>query len=110
MVFEKRLLVVCLLAAALLSSGCVTPPGNGDGNGVNGNGNGNGGNGVEQHFCSPESRLAEACALVYQPVCGWSDPEKIQCFAFPCADNYSNSCLACLNENVLYWTEGNCPK
>jgi len=29
--------------------------------------------------CEPEQRKAEVCTMEYAPVCGWSDPEKIQC-------------------------------
>lgn len=64
----------------------------------------------ERFFCTKESRNAEACIEIYQPVCGWSDPEKIQCIKFPCANTYSNSCFACMDENVLYYTEGVCPE
>jgi len=63
----------------------------------------------EMHFCSDESRNADACIEIYQPVCGWNDPEKIKCIRFPCASTYSNSCFACMNPDVLYWTEGECP-
>ncbi len=59
--------------------------------------------------CTNESRNAEACIEIYQPVCGWNDPEKIQCIKFPCANTYSNSCFACMDENVIYYTEGECP-
>jgi len=31
------------------------------------------------------------------------------CFKAPCADTYSNSCVACLDEKVSYWIKGNCP-
>ena len=58
--------------------------------------------------CSKESRNADACIEIYQPVCGFMDGEKIQCIRAPCANTYSNSCFACLDENVLYYTEGEC--
>lgn len=64
----------------------------------------------ERFNCSGESRKAEACIEIYQPVCGWNDPEKIRCIKFPCANTYSNSCFACMDENVLYYTEGECPE
>lgn len=64
----------------------------------------------EMHLCTPEQRQIQACIQLYKPVCGWNDPEKIQCIKYPCAQVYSNSCFACANENVLYWTEGECPK
>lgn len=60
-------------------------------------------------FCTPESRKAEFCTENYNPVCGWNDPEKIQCIRYPCAQTYSNNCNACKNENVAYWTTGVCP-
>ena len=63
-----------------------------------------------EQYCSPESRKGEACTAIYQHVCGWFDPQKIQCIRYPCASTYSNSCFACMDEKVLYWTEGECPK
>jgi hypothetical protein len=48
------------------------------------------------------------CATDYDPVCGWSD-ESIQCFAYPCAQTYSNICLASVEPNVAYTTPGECP-
>ncbi len=64
----------------------------------------------KQNYCTPESRQAEICIQLYKPVCGWFNPEKIQCIRYPCAQTFSNSCFACGNENVLYWTEGECPE
>ena len=63
----------------------------------------------EKHFCSQQERESDFCIELYQPVCGWSDPEKIKCIKYPCAQTFSNSCFACQNPNVLYWTEGDCP-
>jgi len=63
-----------------------------------------------KNFCPPESRNADLCITLYDPVCGWNDPEKIQCIKFPCASTYSNSCNACTNSDVLYWTSGVCPE
>jgi hypothetical protein len=54
-------------------------------------------------------RNVEGCPDVLRPVCGWNDPERIQCIKYPCAQDYFNSCEACVDENVLYWTEGTCP-
>lgn len=64
---------------------------------------------LQENYCTPESREADACITLYKPVCGWNDPEKIQCVWYPCAQTFSNSCFACMDENVLYWTEGECP-
>lgn len=55
----------------------------------------------EKNFCPPESRNVEFCIEIYQPVCGGNDTEKT---------TYSNSCFACMDETVLYYTEGVCPK
>lgn len=63
----------------------------------------------KENYCTPESRQAEVCIQLYKPVCGWFDPEKIQCIRYPCAQTFSNSCFACANADVLYWTEGGCP-
>jgi hypothetical protein len=63
----------------------------------------------EKTYCPSESREAEACTMDYNPVCGWFNSEKIQCITYPCAQTYSNSCGACINPNVEYWTRGECP-
>ena len=60
--------------------------------------------------CLPDQRGAEICTMDYRPVCGWNDPAKIQCIAYPCASTFGNSCQACANENVISWSEGECPK
>ena len=49
------------------------------------------------------------CLQVYQPVCGWFSPAEVQCLRYPCAKSYSNSCFACTDEKVEYWSEGECP-
>jgi len=58
--------------------------------------------------CGAESRGAQYCTQNYDPVCGWFS-EDIQCVQYPCASTYSNSCSACIDEKVDYWTEGECP-
>lgn len=62
----------------------------------------------EKHYCPDSSRGAEICTFDYTPVCGWFN-EDIQCVKFPCAQTYGNSCGACSNEDVEYYTEGECP-
>ncbi len=62
----------------------------------------------KQNFCSPESRNAEACTMDYNPVCGYV---QVECITTPCnpvPETFSNSCVACSNEDVLYWTQGEC--
>jgi len=63
----------------------------------------------EKHYCTPEQRGAEICTMEYRPVCGWFN-QSILCFAYPCAQTYSNPCMACAEDKVAYWTEGECPK
>ena len=46
--------------------------------------------------CSEESREADACIEIYQPVCG-ND-----------ARTYANSCFACMNKMVAFYLEGEC--
>ena len=61
-------------------------------------------------YCTEEQKQADVCIEIYQPVCGYSDPDKIKCLVYPCASTYSNSCFACIAEDVLYWVDGVCPK
>ena len=60
-------------------------------------------------YCKEEQRNADGCIEIYQPVCGWSN-ENIKCLKWPCASTYSNYCFACTNEDVEYYTSGECPK
>ena len=59
-------------------------------------------------YCTEEQKQADVCIEIYQPVCGYSDPEKIKCFRAPCALTFSNSCFACLDKDVLYWVDDIC--
>jgi|ETNmetMinimDraft_2_1059921.scaffolds.fasta_scaffold02863_2 hypothetical protein len=61
-------------------------------------------------YCTPEQRGVSGCNRRLDPVCGWSDPAKIQCVRWPCATTYGNSCEACRDEMVLYYTEDECPE
>lgn len=63
---------------------------------------------LAKNYCSPDSKKSQFCTQIYNPVCGWNGPE-IQCIKYPCAKTYSNSCFACINEDVEYWTAGECP-
>ncbi|MFH1054997.1 MAG: Kazal-type serine protease inhibitor family protein [Candidatus Altiarchaeota archaeon] len=64
---------------------------------------------VEEHQCTPESRKGGMCTKEYMPVCGWFN-ESIKCFAYPCANTYSNPCMACSDLKVGYYTVGECQK
>lgn len=60
-------------------------------------------------YCEPKQR-GNFCSMIYKPACGWFDSTKIQCLRYPCAQTFSNSCVACSNKNVVFFTEGECPK
>ena len=58
--------------------------------------------------CPADSRGVDACIEIYQPVCG---QVAVQCVTTPCnpvPETFSNSCFACMNENVISYTEGAC--
>ena len=54
-------------------------------------------NNGQKSFCSDESRNADVCIEIYQPVCG-----------FPISQTFSNSCFACINSEVEYYVQGEC--
>lgn len=64
----------------------------------------------DKYFCLETSNEDYACTQEYDPVCGWFDSTKVECVDYPCAEDFSNSCEACRNSNVKYWTEGVCPE
>jgi hypothetical protein len=54
----------------------------------------------QKNYCTPESRQADMCIQVHNPVCGW--------FADGGSETYYNSCRACMEDTVEYWIEGEC--
>ena len=54
----------------------------------------------EKIYCKVEQRNIDVCIALYEPVCGWSDSGVIK--------TYSNSCFACIDENVEYYLGGEC--
>ncbi len=54
----------------------------------------------EVTFCTEESRTADVCVSLYDPVCGCT--YKDEC------STYSNNCVACLNDSVQYYFKGEC--
>ena len=60
----------------------------------------------EKIYCPPESREADVCIQIFEPVCGFFNSKT--CTEKPCTKTYSNSCSACSDEKVLYYTEGEC--
>ena len=63
---------------------------------------------LERVYCDESSRNADFCIASYDPVCGWFK-SGIQCIKYPCASTYGNSCEACRNADVDYYTQGQCP-
>ncbi len=62
----------------------------------------------ENLTCTDESRQAEACAEIYQPVCA---TVEVQCITAPCdpiTTTYSNTCEACKNLWVSSYKQGQC--
>lgn len=59
--------------------------------------------------CSEADRAGDVCAQLYMPTCGWFN-QTIKCLRYPCAQNFGNPCEACHNQQVEYWTAGECPK
>jgi hypothetical protein len=58
--------------------------------------------------CNPEDRDVDACIEIYQPVCG---NVNVECVTTPCPpvkETFSNSCFACMNPRVDFYTEGEC--
>ncbi len=54
----------------------------------------------ERVYCPFEVQIAQACIQIYKPVCGRLFSGSTQTF--------SNSCFACGNAQVQYYTEGEC--
>ncbi|MFH1403741.1 MAG: hypothetical protein ABIH11_05675 [Candidatus Altiarchaeota archaeon] len=65
---------------------------------------------TEKNYCKKEDREMVGCIMLYKPVCGWLDTEKVECSGHPCAETYSNECVACTDKRVEFWTEGRCPE
>ncbi len=58
--------------------------------------------------CLPEQRLSDYCIEIYKPVCGY---RQVQCVTTPCnpvPETFSNSCTACSDDMILFYTEGEC--
>ena len=58
--------------------------------------------------CSPESKEAQLCTKIYQPVCA---QVNVMCFTEPCdpvPQTYGNACMACMQDNVSAYSEGAC--
>lgn len=51
---------------------------------------------VEMHICSAEEKIAVACTMEYNPVCGDN------------LETYSNGCVACSSNRANSWVAGAC--
>ncbi|HLC54093.1 MAG TPA: hypothetical protein VJK07_00510 [Candidatus Nanoarchaeia archaeon] len=84
-----------------------------DGNVLDSAGAGSGdlSDGRAAHYCRDESRGVETCEDIDEPVCGWYDLSRVECAPDdPCVRSvFPNACEACQNDNIEYWTEGDCP-
>ena len=60
----------------------------------------------EKKFCDEESRNADVCITIYEPVCGYYTLND--CSDFTCKKTFSNSCFACIDKNVLFYVKGEC--
>lgn len=59
---------------------------------------------IKKTYCTEESRDAELCVDVYEPVCGNTFEITLK------PKTYSNSCFACSEKDVQYYTKEECPK
>jgi hypothetical protein len=96
------LAIVIAILFLIIFIPCESPPVK-----INNSDNGSASDG--KTYCKPEQRGAEFCYEIYAPVCGWFN-QNIKCIKYPCAQNFENDCFACANENVEYYTQGECPQ
>lgn len=56
-----------------------------------------------------ESQRGQSCSndADWTPVCSWYN-QSVTCVDYPCSGTYANSCEACRDAKVAYWTEGPC--
>ena len=62
----------------------------------------------KKYKCKASERNVDACAEIYQPVCGHNP--YIRCIRAPCPqfEQFGNRCEACKNENIDYIYYGKC--
>ncbi len=65
----------------------------------------------EQRECSPESRQAQMCTMIYAPVCAVVDT-GIRCVKAPCPSSrlvqFGNACSACKDKKTIGYYSGAC--
>lgn len=62
----------------------------------------------EKITCEPNQRLVDVCTEQYAPVCA---DYQVQCITAPCNPvprTYSNSCFACMDKNVISYSDDAC--
>ena len=67
---------------------------------------------IIKNYCKPSDRndnSSSVCLTLYEPVCGWFN-SSVECLKYPCTTTYSNSCVACSDNTITYWTAGECLK
>ena len=60
--------------------------------------------------CLPSQRDSDFCIEIYEPVCGY---RQVQCVTTPCdpvPETFSNSCFACAEDSIIYYTQGECSR
>jgi hypothetical protein len=62
-----------------------------------------------KHFCKEKDRKADTCPPEEGLTCGLYD-QGLTCREPPCVEEFSSTCAACNDEDIIYWTEGECPE
>ena len=62
----------------------------------------------EKVYCNSDEKHIRECSDNFSMTCGWFYP-NVDCLIPPCKENFPDSCHACDNPSVEYWTEGACP-
>jgi len=62
----------------------------------------------EKNYCKPSDRKNINCTISDNFVCGFLNNNSTECAIAPCSITYTNSCDACIDTNISYWTIGKC--
>src|SRR3989344_2720838 len=79
---QSAILLVVTLIVILFISGCTQPVEN-------------------KHICTDQEKAADVCMELAKPVCGFDATGKQ-------VKTFSNSCFACIDAQVNYYTEDSC--
>ena len=63
----------------------------------------------EKPLLCPLIRPTNCTGIPNMPVCGFYDPTIVECLNYPCARNFDNSCLACMDPLISEITCEVCP-